>query len=412
MQAMVCLVAFFAMLASGSTRMARAQTGIQPRFVLVLTRHGVRSPTSPAELAPYAAKAWPKWEVAPGNLTPHGAALMRQFGAYYRSYYPSLFPQHGCPSSGSVFVWADVDERTIATGKAMLDGIAPGCSLTVGHGPKGKDDLLFDPLPTLGRADTAASKAAVLGAIGSDPNAVVDAYRSAYDSLDRVLACTTGCKKLEAVATTIDPDPDTGLAGVSGGLDAAGTAAENLLLEYTDGMPTVGWGRADEATILNIMHLHAAKSRVEHETYYNARAEGSNLLAHITATLDQAAAGASHGRTRVPVNARFAVIVGHDTSLSKMAGMLHLSWLMKGYLFNDTPPGGALVFELYAQQPAPPFVKLFFTAQSLDQMRAGNGSKPARVGVYVPGCPRMECPLSTFDAIVQRSVDMRFVGGW
>jgi 4-phytase/acid phosphatase len=412
MQALVCFVAFLLVLASGSTSAVAAQTGIQPRFVLVLTRHGVRSPTSPAELAPYAAQAWPKWEVAPGYLTPHGAALMRQFGTYYRSNYSSLFPKAGCPASGSVFVWADVDERTIATGKAMLDGIAPGCSLTVGHGPKGKDDLLFDPLPTLGRADTAASKAAVLGAIGSEPNAVVDAYRSAYDSLDRVLACTAGCKKLGMVATTIDPDPDTGLSGVSGGLDAAGTAAENLLLEYTDGMPTVGWGRAEERTILNIMQLHAAKSRIEHETYYNARTEGSNLLEHIAATLDQAAAGASNSQTRVPVNARFAVIVGHDTSLSKMAGMLHLSWLMKGYLFNDTPPGGALVFEVYTQASKPAFIRLFFNAQSLAQMRSGDGAHPARVPVYVPGCPDLDCPVTTFDAIVQRSLDKRLVGAW
>ncbi|MBV8668135.1 MAG: histidine-type phosphatase [Candidatus Eremiobacteraeota bacterium] len=412
LQALVCFIAFLALGASGRSATVAAQPSVQPRFVLVLTRHGVRSPTSPTELAPYTSQAWPKWEVAPGYLTPHGAALMRQFGAYYRSYYASLFPATGCPAQGTVFIWADVDERTIATGKALADGIAPGCDVNVGHGPKGKDDLLFDPLPTLGRADTALSKASTLGAIGADPNAVVDAYRGAYAALDRVLGCSTGCKKLSNVGTTIDADPDSGLTGVSGGLDAAGTAAENLLLEYTDGMPAVGWGRADESTILDIMQLHAVKSRVEHETYYNARAEGSNLLAHIAATLDQSVAGTSNGQTRVPASARFAVIVGHDTSLSKMAGMLHLSWLMKGYLFNDTPPGGALVFEVYTQGSMPAFIRLFFTAQSLAQMRAGDGAHPARVPVYVPGCPDLDCPVTTFDAIVQRSLDKRLVGAW
>ncbi len=384
-----------------------------PRLVFVLTRHGVRSPSDPSELKGYSAQPWPSWEVAPGYLTPHGAALMRQFGAYYRSFYSAvgLLPASGCPPAGSVFVWADVDERTVATGRSMLDGFAPGCGLSVGHA-KGKEDLLFDPLPALGRADAGASKASVLGAIGGDPGALVTTYRSPYASLDRVLGCSTTCKALTQVPTTIDPDPDSGLASVNGGLDAAGTAAENLLLEYADGQHSVGWGRADGATILDIMRLHAAKSRIEHETYYNAKAEGSNLLAHISATLDQAAGVTTTVQTRVPSSARFAAIVGHDTSLAKIAGMLNLSWLMNGYLFNDTPPGGALVFELYTPHAAPAFVRLYFTAQSLDQMRAGNGSRPARVPVYVPGCPSLDCPLSTFDTIVQRSVDTHFVSTW
>lgn len=384
------------------------------KLVIVLTRHGVRSPTSPAELVPYSARPWPKWEVAPGYLTPHGAALMRQFGASYRSSYAQqgLLPATGCPPPGSIFVWTDIDERTIATGKALLDSIAPGCGVSVQHGPLKKDDLLFDPLPTLGRADAAASKASVLGAVGNSPDAVVEAYGQAYATLDRVLGCSSTCKRISKVPTTIDVDPDTSLAGVSGGLDAAGTAAENLLLEYTDGQSKVGWGQIDAATLLDIMQLHAAKARIEHETFYNARAEGSNLLAHISATLDQAASGHAAVQTRVPSSARLAIIVGHDTSLSKMAGLLHLSWLMNGYLFNDTPPGGALVFELYTPSGAPAFVRLFFTAQSLDQMRSGNGSQPSRVPVYIPGCPSYDCPVSTFDGLVQRALDKRFVSRW
>jgi len=276
----------------------------------------------------------------------------------------------------------------------------------------GKEDLLFDPLPTLGKADSTLSLASVRGAIGAEPQALVTAYRGAYTTLDDVLGCTTTCKRISQVPTTIDADPDTGLASVNGGLDAAGTAAEDFLLEYADGHPSVGWGHVDGATVLHVMHLHALKTYIEHETYYNARAEGSNLLSHIGATIDQAATGAKNANTRVPLTGRFAVIVGHDSSLEKMAGMLRLSWLMDGYQINDTPPGGALVFELYTPANAVAFVRLFFTAQSLDQMRAGNGEHPSRVPVYVPGCPSMDCPIDTFDAVVQRATDPRFVGTW
>jgi len=58
------------------------------KFVIILSRHGVRSPTgTPEQLNPYSAQPWPAWDVPPGYLTPQGARLMTLFGAYYRSYY-------------------------------------------------------------------------------------------------------------------------------------------------------------------------------------------------------------------------------------------------------------------------------------------------------------------------------------
>ena len=387
-----------------------------PSFVLVITRHGVRSPTHPNELAPYSTRVWPTWEVKPGYLTPHGALLMRQFGTYYRRTYQSaeIVPASGCPAAGSLFVWADVDERTIATGNALLNGIAPGCGLSVGHGPVGKDDPLFDPLPALGKADAALSRASTLGAIGNDPGAIFGTFASTFDLLDRVLGCATplrSCKPLSRVPTTIDTD-DTGLASVDGGLDDAGTAAENLLLAYTDGRSDPAWRFVDASTILRVMQLHSLKSRIEHETWYNARAEGSNILSAINATLDQAATGNRNLNTRVPLSTRFAIIVGHDTTLSLLAGVLHLSWLMHGYQFNDTPPGGALVFELYRPAGAAPFVRLFFVAQSLEQMRRGEGTQPKRVPVFIPGCPAMDCPIDTFKTVVNGAINQQFVAPW
>ena len=107
----------------------------QLRMVIVLSRHGVRSPTHPAELQAYAAQTWPAWPGKPGNLTEHGALLMQQFGAYYRRTYGESLAigEHGCPPAGSIFVWADIDQRTRATGDAVLAGLAPGCNIPVHH---------------------------------------------------------------------------------------------------------------------------------------------------------------------------------------------------------------------------------------------------------------------------------------
>src|SRR5579862_107885 len=84
------------------------------RMVVVMTRHGVRSPTHPDEMKPYASQPWPSFGVKPGQLTAHGALLMTQFGAHYRKLYASMpyIGATGCPQKGSVYVWADVDQRT------------------------------------------------------------------------------------------------------------------------------------------------------------------------------------------------------------------------------------------------------------------------------------------------------------
>src|SRR5579883_1944347 len=78
-------------------------------MVVVMSRHGVRSPTHPSQLNAYAGKAWPTWSnVKPGYLTPHGAVLMRQFGEAYRWWYGDALGlgSNGCPPGGSVFIWA------------------------------------------------------------------------------------------------------------------------------------------------------------------------------------------------------------------------------------------------------------------------------------------------------------------
>ncbi|MBV8066528.1 MAG: histidine-type phosphatase, partial [Candidatus Eremiobacteraeota bacterium] len=144
---------------------APAQEPSRLMMVLVLSRHGVRSPTHPVELQAYAAQPWPAWsETRPGYLTSHGAMLMRQFGAYYRRSYGAALGlgASGCPPADAVFIWADVDERTKATGSAIAQGFAPGCNIAVGH-VNGDNDSLFDPLPGVGTVNKAESTASVLG---------------------------------------------------------------------------------------------------------------------------------------------------------------------------------------------------------------------------------------------------------
>jgi 4-phytase / acid phosphatase len=350
--------------------------------VVVMSRHGVRSPTHPQELDVYSSRHWPAWAVPPGYLTPHGAKLMQAFGTAYRRWYGTEFgwSTSTCPPDGAVSIWADVDERTRVSARAVADGFAPGCNVAVGSATTAEDPL-FDPPGRKG--DQARSAAAVLGAIGGDASGIDVAYEANFATLRRVMGRALP-------ATTFKAATQKSGGGLSGGLDLAADAAENLLLEYTDGKTPVGWGSVDSATLLQLLQLHVLAKRIEHNRYAS-QLQSTAIVERIAAALQD--------RT-----AKFVFLSGHDTQLEEISAMFGLSWLVPGDQMNDTPPGSALVWEVRSNAGGTPFVRTYFAEQSLYDMRAGRGDRPLRVPVYVPGCPTLDCPLPTFKSIVDAAV--------
>lgn len=125
---------------------AAAATPPQLRYVVIVTRHGVRSPTWNAErLNPYAAEPWPHWDVPPGYLTPHGRTLIELMGAYYREWLSSerLLHAQGCADARRVYIHADTDQRTLETGRALAEALLPGCPVAVDAEPGGRKDPLI-----------------------------------------------------------------------------------------------------------------------------------------------------------------------------------------------------------------------------------------------------------------------------
>jgi 4-phytase / acid phosphatase len=103
--------------------------------VVILTRHGVRSPTmDPDALGQWRrsdAPRWPDFGVQnPADLTLKSASLMQGMGAYYRNRWGSLFKPSACPSN--VSIRADRVERTLMIARALASGLAGGaCEVTI-----------------------------------------------------------------------------------------------------------------------------------------------------------------------------------------------------------------------------------------------------------------------------------------
>lgn len=83
---------------------------------------------------------------------------------------------------------------------------------------------------------------------------------------------------------------------------------------------------------------------------------------------------------------------------------------------NDTPPGGALIFEMWKQRESAMYsVRTYYTAQTLDQMRMATplslASPPETAPVFIPGCGQADgsCAWGAFQKVVQTGIDSAFV---
>ena len=408
-------------------------TDMKLKFAVIVTRHGVRSPIRRVEeLDAYSEAPWPAWGVAPGDLTPNGRKLMVMFGSYYRDYFihNSLLSTSGCGEANTIHIHADVDSRTQDTGRALASGMMPRCSIDV-HVLRAEKDPLFSPLAArIGTPDRALAVASIAGRIGGNPDAVVANHRQAFDTLRQVLF---GCTPTVRCAAEEQPDKKAILrepssigatehghmADIYGPLKIGSNLSESLQLEYANGMTgeRLGWGRLTTAKLMDIMTLHAAYADLVRQTPYIARIQASNLLSHIVRSMQQAVDNTPARGSLGKVGDRLLIIVGHDTNLSNIAGTLGISWLLNGYQRDDTPPGGALVFELWQDINGEFTVRTYFTAQSLEQMHSllsmSLQSPPLRSPIFIPACSggdqHMACTWKDFQHAVEDAIEPEFV---
>jgi 4-phytase/acid phosphatase len=385
-------------------------------YVVILSRHGVRSPTaSAADLRQYAADPWPAWSAAPGELTEHGRKAMTVLGAWYRAWlaHDGLFPAGGCEQSMMVHVRADVGQRTHESGRSFAQGLFPGCPPEV-QVVSANADPLFHPVSAGAvHSEGALAMAAVSGRIGANPAALAGVYRHAFETLDEIL----GRHGLTGLPASLQATED-GLADIRGPLRTGSTLAENLLLEYAEGMTgkDLGWGRLDPDRLNEIMAIHTAYADLARRTSYLASVQGSNLLEHMLLSMEQAASGKPVTGALGKPGDRLLVLAGHDTNISHISGMLNLSWLIPGYQRDDTPPGGSLVFRLWRDTGGSAFsVDVLFIAQTLDQLRSSSPlsltSPPGMASVFLPGCrpigAHLDCRWDVFRRIVSRALELK-----
>jgi hypothetical protein len=380
-----------------------------PVLTVIVTRHGVRSYANPDDKPPVNADeeldqskyAWADWGpgISPNDLTLHGYRLMKIMGEFYKQAQIKEKLPVDC-SANNMFVYADMDQRTLGTAHALIEGMCDEPNLVkVFHEVPDKKclenakvcpkDPIFNATDWLHQKsliDLSLSIKAVTAAAGLNPppdpppdRPVVD-FTAAFTSFQGLLdkRCKQGvglCTPLIKLGkTTIDPKGPLAALENKGSVAQARTYSEDVFLEYAQcgditnpvtadqapSKPTKP-SSEDKAALQDGMRLHvlayqiSARNRYynkDENLVYDPYIRGETLLWHIVAILDQKVGQtAVSGDPGTPSELKDKAIVifsGHDTELGALGGILNAQWDTRNGNIepDDMPPGSALVFDL------------------------------------------------------------------
>lgn len=366
-------------------------------FTVIVTRHGVREISAPSNPGYF----WPDWRDEP-YLTGHGYRLMRLMGEFYQE----SLPVADC--SKNVFIYADKSQRTLATARALLEGLCHSSKLPdIYHEPDvTAKDPIFDATDWLskkpGGIDSSASEEAVAAAAGCPQNPITNCLdrpvkqeEKLFEAFQGLLAtrCKSGaCEPIVSAKKSSIKGGEKQLASLDGPVGIARSYSEDVFLEFAQCRPESqmtgqnpkipGLNREQLLSALEAgMRLHVVDYDINaRNTYvnedqrkvYNPKVRGGTLLAHIIAMLDQKAGKDIFKDIKTPnlQDATLAILSGHDTQLAALGGILDAHWEPEGGIVkDDMPPGSALVFDLMRAPDGKYRVRIRFASMTRDQFR-------------------------------------------
>ena len=408
--------------------------------VVAISRHGIRSPTSSStDLLTQRSQGFPLWPSpanTPGNLSTVGQQNATRLGAWYRDFYTAegiLPPMGTCPATGTVFVYADVFERTIHTARGYLHGLfqsdpTPDCGINVIHSNGQTDPYIDTAAAGICKINSEVDLAAFTAAIGS-PASLANDFASELQTLQTVTQCcqpaacgttTPASCSLQDLPNAPSVDTRTGAVAFPTGslFNIADYITETFELEYAQGMPDtdcattpgaecVAWGAISPEEMSDLTKLHVMNMDLSCRLPSFAQVGSSNLMWQLVGTMDQTLSGVKNKDILAPVESRFTLFVAHDENISAIGGFLGgLTWKVDGFQQNDPDPTGALVFELHrVRESGELMVRLFYVTPTLDQMRYGTTltleSPPQRIAVKIPACGgALACPYERFKTFI------------
>ncbi|MFC2248003.1 bifunctional glucose-1-phosphatase/inositol phosphatase [Labrys portucalensis] len=366
--------------------------GYKLEQVLMLSRHNLRAPlaNSGSALAKVTEKKWPEWEVPGGNLTVKGGILETYMGRSIGGWLAEngLVPKDACPASGSVHIYANSLQRTVATAQFFVAGAFAGCDVAVHHQDKmGTMDPTFNPAI---RDNQDGFRDQAVAAMAEKAKATPLAL--GYRLLDGILGfkASQSCTQDKLCDLTKGEDSFTAKAGeepgTKGPLKLGNAVVDAFTLQYYEGFPSgdVAWGKIRNEG--QWRSLAAIKNGYQEALFTSpavARDVAGPMLAYIAGALVKPEAGKA-----VPVT----VLFGHDSNVASVLAALEAEPYALPGQDEKTPIGGVIQFQRWRDTKGNrDLFRLDYVYQTKEQLRQGTKltpkNPPRRVTLKLKGCP-------------------------
>ncbi|WP_448954835.1 bifunctional glucose-1-phosphatase/inositol phosphatase [Labrys neptuniae] len=378
--------------------------GYKLEQVLMLSRHNIRAPlaNNGSVLAKVTMQKWPDWEVPGGYLTVKGGVLETYMGRAVAGWLveQGLLARDACPAPGSVYLYANSLQRTVATAQFFAAGAFPGCDVALHHQDKmGTMDPVF--LPAFHDEDENAKAEAVTAMTARARqlqltpgyrllNTILGFKNSQSCSQDRLCDLTKGSDSFSAKK---GEEPNT-----AGSLKLGNAVIDAFTLQYYEGfaLKDIAWGKIrNDAQWQTLAAVKNGYQETLFTTPAVARDVARSTLAYITGAFARPETGKA-----VPVTLMF----GHDSNIASVLAALEANSYDLPGQDEKTPIGGLIQFQRWRDtKGGRDLFRLDYVYQTKQQLREGSelGARnpPRRVTLTLKACPADAngfCPWSDF----------------
>lgn len=414
-------------------------SNLAPSHVIVISRHGVRTPFSPTggsldgnSFKPYSSK-WQEFPVTKEQwgvptvegqlLTDHGKIVIGRMGQYFGEYYSTLLSNVDCKKD--LFFYSDNCTRDVQTATEFLTGMSNKCAKG-GISRISIDNAKF--LFNQGGLQTSTCRLppqievdALVGGSANGYGAYKSAHSTFVTSIQDVIDCCSDkklCSSDGAQHCTLNDVPMqyTGqfYGAINGSVYLSGYFSSYFMLAALNNM-TLGLKNTPRtlSEITDWYHFSSSTLDIVDSKSFSP-SFASTLASHIVASLQQSSTGKQiDGLSHGPAT-KIVYMAGHDVNLVLLRTLLDITWLANGWRRDDPAPGGMLLFELYDDGAGGHAVEIIFQVATPKQIRnaehLSSANPPSRTPVLLPGCRTIRCPLANFTRIVLDAIKTECVG--
>uniref|UniRef100_A0A7S4PIA3 Acid phosphatase n=1 Tax=Paramoeba aestuarina TaxID=180227 RepID=A0A7S4PIA3_9EUKA len=354
--------------------------------VVALYRHGVRSPDNPPDsdgrpvtTANFTTKKFPPWTdsdpthpAGDGGLTANGADVLKNFGNWFRTYYPV---GASCTKvQNNSYIYVDVSQRCQDSATAWWEGYSFNCDIPTTVQPPTHQDKSVYPGVTLFKHYTNGfdlenchgnnNETFSGGNITRRQVWMIDEWRDEFQAINEILG--NNFDKSLCYGSSFDDHDNCNLFGIPieepdwtdsqylrGPMGYANYWANYFLTQYFDGQEVAFgdlWTEKDGfRQTKRIGRVHYAQDMLQGMSPSAAFCFGSELFGHMLTSIEQAAKGEDVNVDTINHSfwKKLVTYFGHHENVSYLITLLQLQLVSEENDWQWIPFSGGLQLRLY-----------------------------------------------------------------